>query len=231
MPRRIRGGLSPQDITTLLELFKSRAGYSYIPISSSALGDALALTQQAASRRLLELEKAGLIDRKHAGRGFSVKLTDKGLEAVQSFYGSLKGAMEGRSSEFVFTGKVFTGLGEGGYYVSMHGYAKQFLGKLGFEPFPGTLNLRLSSPEQMEQRRQLQFLRGIEILGFEDGSRTYGPVTCFKAKLENRYPAAVLGIERTHYDDSVIEVVSPTNLRKTFGLRDGDECSVTVLLG
>jgi len=231
MPVRSEVGLSPQDITTLLELFKSQAGYAYIPISSSALGHTLALTQQAASRRLLELEKRGLIDRRHAGRGFSVKLTDRGLEAVHSFYGSLKGAMEGRSSEFAFGGKVFTGLGEGGYYVSLHGYAKQFLGKLGFEPFPGTLNLRLSSPVQMEQRRQLQFLKGIEIQGFEDGSRTYGPVTCFRAKLEGKHPAAVLGIERTHYDDSVIEVISPTNLRKTFGLKDGDDCSVTVYLG
>jgi len=230
LPKRTRSGLSPQDITTLLELFKTRAGDSYVSISSAALGSALALTQQAASRRLLELEKRGMIDRKHSGRGFSVKLTETGLEAVHSFYGSLKGAMEGRLSEFVFSGKVFTGLGEGGYYVSLHGYAKQFLGKLGFEPFPGTLNLRLSSPVQMEQRRQLQFLKGIEIQGFEDGSRTYGPVTCFRALLENGRPAAVLGIERTHYDDSVIEVVSPSNLRKTLGLGDGDDCTVTVYL-
>jgi riboflavin kinase len=230
MPRRGQGGLTPQDITTLLELFKSRAGYSYAPISSAALGRSLSLTQQAASRRLLELEKRGMIDRRHAGRGFSVKLTDRGLEEVHAFYGSLKGAMEGRSSEFQFRGKVFTGLGEGGYYVSLHGYAKQFLGRLGFEPFPGTLNLRLSSPAQMEQRRQLQFLKGIEIQGFDDGSRTYGPVTCFRAKFEKDYPAAVLGIERTHYDDSVMEVISAVNLRKTLGLREGDECSVTVYL-
>lgn len=231
MPKRTRDGLTPQDITTLLELFKNRAGYIYVPISSATLGKSLALTQQAASKRLVELEKRGMIDRRHAGRGFSVKLTPRGFDAVQSFYGSLKGAIEGQSSEFVFHGKVFTGLGEGGYYVSLHGYARQFLGKLGFEPFPGTLNLRLSSPVQVEQRRQLQFLKGIEIQGFEDGARTYGPVTCFKALLEYKHPAAVLGIERTHYDDSVIEVISPANLRKTFGLRDGDECSVTVYLG
>lgn len=230
MSKRTGGGLTIQDITTLLELFKSRAGYAYIPLSSTTLGNALGLTQQAASRRLLELEKKGMIDRRHAGRGFSVNLTDRGLEAVQKFYGSLKGAMEVRSSEFVFHGKVFTGFGEGGYYVSLHGYAKQFLGKLGFEPFPGTLNLRLSSPVQMEQRRQLQFLKGVEIQGFDDGSRTYGPVTCFKAKLQDGQPAAVLGIERTHYDDSVVEVISPTNLRKALGLRDGDECYVTVYL-
>jgi riboflavin kinase len=230
MPRRDRTSLSPQDITTLLELLKSQAGHIYIPISSASLGNSLGLSQQAASKRLLELERRGMIDRRHAGRGFSVKLTDRGLDAVQSFYGTLKGAMERQTVEFTFHGQLFTGFGEGGYYVSLHGYAKQFLDRLGFVPFPGTLNLRLSSPAEMEQRRQLQFLRGIEIQGFEDGSRTYGPVKCFRAKFENRYPAAVLGIERTHYDHSVIEVISQMNLRKSLGLADGDECSVTAFL-
>lgn len=171
-----------------------------------------------------------MIDRKHTGRGFSVKLTDRGFDAVQSFYGSLKGVIEGQSSEFAFRGQVFTGLGEGGYYVSLKGYAKQFLDKLGFEPFPGTLNLRLFSPTQIEQRRQLQFLKGIEIQGFEDGSRTYGPVKCFRARIEDKYPAAVLGIERTHYDHSVIEVIAKVDLRNGLGLEDGDECSVTAYL-
>jgi riboflavin kinase len=222
--------LSPQDISTLVELLKAQAGRIYIPISSSALGASLGLSQQAASNRLLELERKGMIDRRHAGRGFSVRLTERGLDAVQTFYGSLKGALEQQISQFTFRGKVFTGFGEGGYYVSLHGYARQFLEKLGFEPFPGTLNLRLDSPAQIEQRRQLQFLKGIEIQGFEDGSRTYGPVKCFRASFDDEHPAAVLGIERTHYDHSVIEIISPSNLRKTMGLEDGDECSVTAYL-
>jgi riboflavin kinase len=230
MSKRSRSGLTPQDLTTLLELLKGQAGRIYIPISSGALGNSLGLSQQAASRRLVELEKHGMIDRRHTGRGLSVKLTDRGLDAVQSFYGSLKSVIEGQSAEFAFRGRVFTGYGEGRYYVSLHGYARQFLNKLGFEPFPGTLNLRLSSPAQIEQRRQLQFLKGIEIQGFDDGSRTYGPVKCFRAEFEGKYPAAVLGIERTHYDDSVIEVIAQLNLRKSLGLRDGDDCSVTAFL-
>ncbi len=229
MPRRNQGPTS-QDLTTLLELLKNQAGHAYVPISSASLGNALNLSQQAASRRLLELERRGMIDRRKAGRGVSVKLTDQGLDAVQSFYGYLKGAIEGQKSEFTFRGRVFTGFGEGGYYVSLHGYAKQFLSKLGFAPFPGTLNLRLSSPAQIEQRRQLLYLKGIEVQGFEDGNRTYGPVKCFRAELEGNRPAAVLGIERTHYDHSVIEVIAPVDLRKTLGLKDGDELSVTAHL-
>lgn len=40
-----------------------------------------------------------------------------------------------------FTGRVFSGVGEGSFYVSL--YSKKFLEKLGFRPYPGTLNLRL----------------------------------------------------------------------------------------
>jgi len=230
MAERARSDLSPQDVTTLLELLKGQAGRAYVPVTSASLGASLGLSQQAASKRLVELEKRGMIDRRHAGRGFSLKLTDRGLDAVQSFYGSLKGAIEGQSAEFAFRGQVFTGFGEGGYYVSLHGYTKQFLSKLGFEPFPGTLNLRLSSPAEIEQRRQLQFQKGIEIQGFEDGTRTYGPVKCFRARFEDGIPAAVLGIERTHYDHSVIEVIAQSDLRRSLGLKDGEECTVVAYL-
>ena len=35
-------------------------------------------------------------------------------------------------------------------------------------------------------------------------------------------------IDRTHYDDSVMEIISPVHFRKELGLKDGDEVTVTV---
>jgi CTP-dependent riboflavin kinase len=32
---------------------------------------------------------------------------------------------------------------------------------------------------------------------------------------------------RTHYDDSVLELIAPINLRQHFKLKDGDEVRVT----
>jgi CTP-dependent riboflavin kinase len=55
-------------------------------------------------------------------------------------------------------------------------------------------------------------------------------VKAFKAKIAGKYPGAVLAIERTHYDNSVLEVISPLNIRKVLKLSDGDECSVTAFL-
>jgi len=218
------------NILTLLALVKLGAGSAPSEVSSFTLGRALDITQQAASLRLVKLEKAGLIKRAHSGRGLAVRLTDAGLRAAGSFYTGLKGALERPPGRLDFRGTVFTGFGEGGYYVSLKGYAKPFVEALGFEPFPGTLNLRLSNESMIEQRRSLDYLQGVEVSGFRDRSRTYGPVKCFKALVGAKYRGAVLAIERTHYDSSVLEAISPINLRKALRLKDGDECAVTVYL-
>jgi riboflavin kinase len=217
-------------LTSLLHLAKLGAGASFANISTRRLGDSIDLSQQAASLRLIELQKAGLIERAHSGRGLAVRLTPEGLKAVESFLSQASINLERGKTELSFRGALFTGLGEGGYYISLKGYSKSFVRELGFEPFPGTLNLRLSNEAMIEQRRRLDLLEGIEIPGFTDGKRSYGPVKVFRARVAGRHPGAVLAIERTHYDSSVLEIISPVNLRRSLRLKDGDECALTVYL-
>ena len=218
-------------LTTLLHLVRLGAGTSFAKISTEELGDSIGLSQQAASLRLIELQKAGLIERAHSGRGLAIRLTESGLKDVGTFLSETSINFDRRKDELLFKGTVFTGLNEGGYYVSLKGYARSFRRALGFVPFAGTLNLRLADQAMLEQRRLLDLKQGIVIPGFTDGKRSYGPVKVFKAKIEGSHPGAVLAIERTHYDSSVLELISPSNLRRTLGLKDGDECSVVAYLG
>ena len=217
-------------LSSLVALARLKAGASFSYIPSGKLAEALDLSQQAASKRLSDLEEAGLIERAHSGRGLSVRLTESGLRAVHSVYTDLRSALDSDEETFQFRGRVFTGFQEGGYYISLRGYARQFRETLGFEPFPGTLNLRLTDPTMVSHRRRLHSLRGVEVKGFRDGRRSYGPVKCFRARVGGRYDGAILAIERTHYDASVLEVIAPTNLRRALGVEDGDECEVTAFL-
>lgn len=218
-------------LTTLLHLVRLGAVRSFAPVSTARLGESLELSQQAASLRVAELERAGLVERAHSGRGLAVRLTDSGIEEVEAFLAGANASLERGKNELTFSGTLFTGLGEGGYYVSLKGYAGSFSRALGFEPFPGTLNLRLTNEAMIEQRRRLDLMKGVEVAGFSDGKRSYGPVRCFRAKVAGRHPGAVLAIKRTHYDSSVLEVIAPVNLRRSLSLKDGDECSVTAYLG
>jgi riboflavin kinase len=220
--------LSPVLLNTLVELTKAGAAREYVLISSAELASRLGRSQQAASQHFVQLENEGLIERRRTGVRLGVRLTQRGQDEVKEFYSQLKAALEQRQREVLIQGTLFEGFGEGAYYTSLPGYKKQFVELLGFEPFPGTLNLKLAS-FNVERKRQLRLGEGLVVHGFENGTRTYGGAKCYKARMNGVYPAAVLLIDRTHYDDTVLELISPLNLRMHLGLKNGDEIEVKVL--
>ncbi len=220
--------LKPVLIPSMLELLHAGANRAAVSLSTTELAKRLGQSQQAASQHLMQLERAGLIERRRTGLRLSVRITREGMGALESLYSELKGAIEEMVNKFTFHGKLFQGLGEGGYYIGLEGYKSQFSKLLGYEPFPGTLNLKLESSIDVEQKRHLRLRAGLRVEGFENGTRTYGGATCYKALVNGKQPAAVLVIDRTHYDDTVLELISPRNLRKEIGLKDGDEVLVEV---
>jgi riboflavin kinase len=161
-----------------------------------------------------------------------VKLTDAGRDIVRAYYSSLKLALERKpKGEMSFVGKVFQGLGEGAYYIGLEGYKTQFAKALGFDPYPGTLNLKLESAVQIEQKKELRGFEGLRIEGFQRDGRTYGGARCYRATVgKEGLPAAVLVIDRTHYDDSVLEIISPQFLRGALDLKNGDLLDVSVVV-
>lgn len=221
---------TPPYLWTLIELYERGGANRTLDLSTSELALELGLSQQGVSKHLLQLEKEGLIERKRSGRRTGVLVSRAGADRVVSVYSRLKTAIEGRAGVLDFYGTLFTGLGEGGYYISLAGYKRQFVKLLGFEPFPGTLNLTID-PGEIELRKQLNFLDALELSGFSQGGRSYGPAKCFRAKVESKYDAGALIIERTHHRESVLEVISPFDLRKTLSLMDGDRVHVTVYAG
>ncbi len=121
----------------------------------------------------------------------------------------------------VVRGKVAAGLGEGQYYISREGYRTQFLQRLGFVPFPGTLNIKLDEPFVPRA------VRAIRIVGFQDEGRTFGDCSCYKIRV-NGFEAAIVRPERSSYPANLVEVIAPVNLREALGLANGDEVEVTL---
>ena len=93
------------------------------------------------------------------------------------------------------------GFGRGEGFVSFDGYATQFEERLGYEPFPGTLNLVLSQSVAGE----LAALGSVSIEGWSEDGRSFGAVDCYPASLvdgeESVRPHAIVPW-RTDHDAS-----------------------------
>lgn len=217
-----------QHILTLAELLVRGAKHNYVEITTKELGKMIDRSQQAASKHLLDLESDGYIHRVRKGQGFRVKVTEKGYEQMSEILRALKSALESAPNHLEFNGIAISGMGEGAYYMSQEGYKKQFVKKLGYEPYPGTLNIKLSEQVYVNAKKELDKYPAVFIDGFNDGKRTYGWVKCYPATVNDKVDGALLILERTHHDDTVIEVIAPVKIKDSVKINDGDRVKVTV---
>ncbi|HYS99659.1 MAG TPA: DUF120 domain-containing protein [Thermoplasmata archaeon] len=195
-------------------------------LSSRELGKLVGVSQQSASQRILELIRDGLVARDLATRRQRIRLAPKGAEVLRKEYADYQRIFEVRET-LTISGTVASGLGEGAFYMRQKGYKDQFRKKLWFEPYEGTLNLKIAGPD-LAKLRILQENPGIEIAGFEAGGRTFGGAKCFLATMGHVECAVIVPI-RTHYSD-VLEVISKHYLRSAAGLKDGDLVELVVRL-
>ncbi len=204
-------------------------------ISSKELAEKIGQSTQTAARKLKELENAGYIERTISKDGQYIVITEKGRDLLHKEYIDYRKIFEELPDSIVIRGRVTGGVGEGAYYVSLEGYRRQFIEKLGFDPFPGTLNLKIPK-EQMFFRKLLDREEGIKIEGFSAENRTFGEVKAFLCKIskagdcKDPVDSALVIPQRTHYPSDVLEVIAPVRLRDVLGLEDGDIVELEVFL-
>lgn len=199
----------------ILFLLRKEAHMEPLETTTTEIADALGISQQSASRKLILLEKEGKVKRE----GKLISVTGKGLREAESLYAALGAALE-KKAKFKFHGKVTSGTRDGQYYLSLKKYREQIKEKLGFVPYAGTLNIRVPADE-INMRLLLRGKKGEVIEGFGMGERTFGRIICYKCKL-NGIGGAIIFPERSHHGLDVMEVIAPANLRKKLSLKEGD---------
>lgn len=217
-------------VFTLVKLAELGAHRRTAKISTEYLAVKLGLSQQTASRYLIELDGKSWIKRTMTPEGCLIRITETGVKELQKLYANLRLLMEAAyPPSITLEGVVFTGLGEGAYYTSKEEYRRQFIEKLGFDPYPGTLNLKLTTDYDVKTRSELEAYPAVEIEGFKSEDRSFGVVKCYPAIVGNKAKGAIISALRTHYDASVLEIIAPEPLRKSLKLKDGHKVKVEVL--
>lgn len=216
----------PADVEALKQLALLGGMDDHVELASGDFAALIDVSQQTASRRLIELADEALIHREMGVRKQRIRLTQHGRDVLRAEHMLYQRLFEGQDRVHI-RGRVQSGLGEGRYYLSRPGYEEQFEKHLGWTPYPGTLNLELGGAEA----NKIRFLRKnpvYQIEGFRAEGRTFGGVTCHPATI-GELACAVILPHRSHYT-TVLEVIAPVCLRDNLPVADDESLDLSVLL-
>jgi riboflavin kinase len=120
-----------------------------------------------------------------------------------------------------FSGTVTSGDGDGKKFMELPWVKRQITEKLGFTPYAGTLNLKLTE-ESAKQRKLLEKTPSAKVLPAEG----YSEGLLFKAFI-GIVQCAIVVPQVAGYPNDLLEVIAPVYLREALQLEDGCEVTVT----
>lgn len=123
-------------------------------------------------------------------------------------------------------GVVCSGLGEGAMFTQLPWAQAEFRSKLGFVPYPGTLNLEMTDEKWCELHGVLAREAGIPIVPAEG----FCAARCFKVTLGDTVEGAIVIPEVEGYPNDKVEIIAPVAIRERLGLRDGDRVWMRIAL-
>ena len=125
--------------------------------------------------------------------------------------------------DLAISGKIVSGAGEGAYFTQIGWVQRQCDEKLGFKPYPGTLNLEISE----------EFLPAIELLDQKTGIELISPdpqfcnAMVFQVSLQDIIGAVILPEEKVRvHPKNIIEIIAPLNIKASLNVKDGDSLNV-----
>jgi phosphoglycolate phosphatase len=135
-----------------------------------------------------------------------------------------------------FVGCVVTGAGRGAAFTQLPWARRQFVERLGIDPHPGTLNLRLTTPGALELWQGLRAAVAVPIVpdsaaasaaASAEASAADCAARCHIVRLRG-ITAAIVVPEVAGYPGDQVEIIAALPLRETLGLADGHELEVSV---
>lgn len=129
---------------------------------------------------------------------------------------------------FSIKGTVSSGMNKASNFMNKEVYKKQYLDKLGFIPYIGTLNIKLNNNVTLDIENELKpYLKKIE------GNEKFGDVFFLNASLQPENSnitknGAILFPVKTVYKTDTLEFISDEKLRDSINLIDGDSVIIKI---
>ena len=118
-----------------------------------------------------------------------------------------------------------TGLGQGAQFMAIPWVRDAVRHLLGFDPYPGTLNVKLVDPDVIAAWRTIQDGPALRLA-------PPPPEACgarlFRVILAPDFDAAIVIPDVTRHGEETLELIAPVHVRRHLGLRDDDRVTLRV---
>jgi CTP-dependent riboflavin kinase len=114
-------------------------------------------------------------------------------------------------------GRLISGKGEAEGFCRLAWFCAQIQNAFGFRPYPGTLNLRLVSEEDVAHWQTLRAKAGVP-LSPEPG---FCAARCYSVRIEDRIEGAIVLPQIDDYPGDIVELIASAFLRQALAIEDG----------
>ena len=129
------------------------------------------------------------------------------------------------AGDLSITGKIVSGAGEGAYFTQIGWVQQQCVEKLGFKPYPGTLNLEISE-EFLPAIESLDQKKAIELISPDD---KFCNAVVFRISMGEISGAIILPEEKVRiHPKNIIEIIAPLNLKAALNMNYGDFLKIKI---
>jgi len=179
-------------------------------------------------RAVQDLLEAGYLERDADGDHGYIQVSHSGLAVLADRYQRLSTVFQ---TPPPLVGRVADGNEKAQEFLTLEGYERQFRERLGYTPYPGTLNLRLLG---RQSRSVLGDVAAVRIREWQRNDDDYGGASCYPAVTAapasgNAYEGGHLIVpDRTGHDDDVIEILAPDELRSALEVGTDDIVTVRI---
>ncbi len=126
------------------------------------------------------------------------------------------------SNKQVLKGRVVSGAKKAAFFTQLDWVLQQCLEKLGFKPFPGTLNIEIL-PESILDVESIQKEKGIELVPPDQIHSGFCTAQVLPVSIGMANAAIIIPSEKVRiHGKNIIEVIAPMSLKDALNVNDGD---------
>ena len=131
------------------------------------------------------------------------------------------------TNDWIIAGNIICGVRQGAFFTQLEWFQEQCDEKLGFKPYPGTLNLEISG-EYLPIIKSLNREEGIELISPDP---KFCNAKAFSVSLGEISGAIIMPDEKVRvHAKNIIEIVAPLKIKAALNVADGDLISVAINL-